>query len=192
MTSFEFKQYFQNLTRKDTSYWNLNKAVKQELDIYEINKFQSISWSGRTYPLNIPHGRMIILYRSIHNYLSIEDNTFLKERGMWGPYNTSAFPYYYCHCSPLLLLLCPCCPHIIIIVPHRSPLLLLLCPYIIIVLSTLIILWPLRLLYIERRSCHFYDRRIVNLCNVKEVFHLEEVDFEVVDLSFLIFCELVA
>ena len=45
------------------------------------------------------------------------------------PYNTSVFPYYYCHCSPLLLLLFPCCPHIVIIVPHRSPLLLLLFPY---------------------------------------------------------------
>jgi len=35
---------------------------------------------------------MRILYRSIHNYSSIEDSTFLKERGMLGPYNTSDYP----------------------------------------------------------------------------------------------------
>ena len=109
-----------------------------------------------------------------------------------GPSNTSVFPYYYFHCSPLLLLLCPCCPHIVIIVPHRSPLLLLLCPYIIIVMSSLIILQPLRLLYIERRSCHLYHPRIVHLCNVKEVPPPRESYFEVVDLSFLLFGELVA
>ena len=60
---------------------------------------------------------------------------------------------------PILLLLCPI----------RSPLLLLLCPYIIIVMSDLVMLWPLRLLYIERRSFHLYHQRIVHLCNVKEV-----------------------
>ena len=63
----------------------------------------------------------------------------------------------------------PCSAHIVTIVPHRSPLLLLLCPYIIIVMSALIMLWPLRLLYIERRSFHLYHPRIVHLCNVKEV-----------------------
>ena len=63
----------------------------------------------------------------------------------------------------------PCSAHIVTIVPHRSPLLLLLCPYIIIVMSTLIILWTLRLLYIERRFCHLNHPRIVHLCNVKEV-----------------------
>ena len=60
---------------------------------------------------------------------------------------------------PTLLLLCPI----------RSPLLLLLRPYIIIVMSALVMLWPLRLLYIERRSFHLYHPRIVHLCNVKEV-----------------------
>jgi len=35
---------------------------------------------------------MRILYRSIQNYSSVEDNTFLKERGMLGPYNTSDAP----------------------------------------------------------------------------------------------------
>jgi len=63
----------------------------------------------------------------------------------------------------------PCSAHIVTIVPHRSPLLLLLCPYIIIVMSTLIILWTLRLLYIERRYFHLYHQRIIHLCNVKEV-----------------------
>jgi len=38
---------------------------------------------------------MIILYVSIQNYSSIEDNTFLKERGMLGPYTTSVAPYCY-------------------------------------------------------------------------------------------------
>ena len=42
--------------------------------------------------MKIPHGRMIILYRSIQNYSSVGDNTFLKERGMLGPYNTSDYP----------------------------------------------------------------------------------------------------
>jgi len=46
-------------------YLNLKQSWKQEPDSYEINQFQSISSSGRTYPLNIPHGRMRILYRSI-------------------------------------------------------------------------------------------------------------------------------
>ena len=63
----------------------------------------------------------------------------------------------------------PCSAHIVTIVTHRSPLLLLLCPYIIIVMSALIMWWPLRLLYIERRSIHLYHRRIAHLCNVKEV-----------------------
>jgi len=35
---------------------------------------------------------MRILYRSIQNYSSVEDNTFLKERGMLGPYNTIDAP----------------------------------------------------------------------------------------------------
>jgi len=80
------------LTRKEKSYWNLKQSQKQELDNYEIDQFQSISSSGRTYPLKIPHGRMRILYKSIHNYSSIEGNTFLKERGMLGPYNNSDSP----------------------------------------------------------------------------------------------------
>ena len=36
-------------------------------------------------------------------------------------------------------------------------------------MSALIMLWPLRLLYIERRSFQLYHPRIVHLCNVKEV-----------------------
>ena len=48
------------------------EAVKEtRTDSYEIDKFQSISSSGRTYPLKIPHGRMRILYRSIQNYISV-------------------------------------------------------------------------------------------------------------------------
>ena len=43
----------------------LKQSQKQELNNYEINQIQSISTSGRTYSLNIPHGRMRILYRSI-------------------------------------------------------------------------------------------------------------------------------
>jgi len=42
------------------------------------------------------HGRMRTLYKSIQNYSSIEENTFLKERGMLGPYNTSVSHYLYC------------------------------------------------------------------------------------------------
>jgi hypothetical protein len=93
VTSSQFKQYFQNLTKKEKSYLSLKQSQKQEPESnYKIDQFQSISLSGRTYPLKIPHGRMRILYRSIQNYSSIEDNTFLKERGMLGPYNTSVYP----------------------------------------------------------------------------------------------------
>jgi len=61
---------------EEKSYWSLEQSQKQEPDIYEIDQFQSISSSGRTYPLNIPHGRTNILYKCIKNYSSIEDNTF--------------------------------------------------------------------------------------------------------------------
>ena len=63
----------------------------------------------------------------------------------------------------------PCSAHIVTLVPHRSQLLLLLCPYIIIFMSALIMLCPLRLLYIERRYFHLCHPRIVHLCNAKEV-----------------------
>ena len=46
-------------------YCEEEEEKKEEFKSYEINQFQSISSSGRTYPLNIPHGRMRILYRSI-------------------------------------------------------------------------------------------------------------------------------
>ena len=85
-----------------------------------------------------------------------------------GPYTTSVTPYCYQY-NPLIILLCPCSLHIVIIVPHRSPLLLLFFPYIITVMSAFIILSPLRLLYIERRYFHLNHPRIVHLCNVKEV-----------------------
>ena len=134
---------------------------------------------------------MRILYRSIQSYWSVKGNTLLKERGMLGPYNASVFPYYYCHCIPLLLLLCPCYPLMVIIVPHRSLLLLLLCPYIIIVMSALIILWPLRLLYIERRSCHLYHP-VFHFCNVKEVAPSKRLIFKVLIYLFYLFLELVS
>jgi len=80
VTISHFKQYCDNLTKKEKSYWNLKWSQKRELDSYEIDQFRSTSSNGRTYPLKIPHGRMRILYRSIQNYSSVEDNTFLKER----------------------------------------------------------------------------------------------------------------
>ena len=55
---------------------------------------QGDSFQCNTYPLRILHGRMRILYRSTRSYSSVEDNTFLKERGMLGPYITSIAPYY--------------------------------------------------------------------------------------------------
>ena len=76
---------------KEKLYCNRKQSQKQELDNYEIDQFQSILSSGTTYLLKIPHGRMRILYKSIQNYSNIEDNTFLKERGMLGPYNTSDY-----------------------------------------------------------------------------------------------------
>ena len=109
VTNFQFKQYFQNLMRKEKSYWNLKLSWTQELDSYEIDQFQSISSSGKTYPLKILHGRMRSLYRSTQSYSSIEDNTFLKERGMLGHYITSVFPYC-CQCSPLIVIVVPLYP----------------------------------------------------------------------------------
>jgi len=111
------------LTRKEKSYWNWEQSQKQEPDSYEIDQFWSISSSGRTNPLMIPHGGIRILYRSIQNYSSIEDNAFRKERGILGPYNTSDSPITivivsliviivpllspYCYyCALMLLLLC--------------------------------------------------------------------------------------
>ena len=85
---------FIELDEEGKSYWNLKQSKKKELDSYEIDQFQSISSNGRNYPLKIPHQRMRILYKSIHNYSSVEDNTFLKERGMYGPYNTSVAPIF--------------------------------------------------------------------------------------------------
>jgi hypothetical protein len=43
---------------------------------------QSISLNGGNYRLRIPLGKMSLLYRSIHSYLSVADNTCLKGRGM--------------------------------------------------------------------------------------------------------------
>ena len=100
---------------------------------------------------------------------------------MLGPYITSVTPYYYQY-NPLIILLHPCNPHIVTIVPHRSPLLF---PYIIIVMLALII--PLRLLYIERRSFHLYHSRIVHLCNVKKVSPLKMLNSKVFISLFYLF-----
>ena len=135
------------MTRKEKSYWNLKQSQKQELNSDEIDQFWSISWSGRTYPHKILHGRMKISYRSIQNCSSVEDDTFLKERGMLGSYSASD--------SPITIVI------VALIV--------------IIVMSTLILLWPFRLLYIEMRFYHLYQRRIVHLCNVKEVSPLNKL-----------------
>ena len=86
----------------------------------------------------------------------------------------------------LLLLLCPCSPRIVIIVPHRSPLVLLLFPYIIIIMSALIILWPLRLLYIETRVFLLNHSRIVHLCNVKDFSPSKRIIFK--SLMYLFVC----
>ena len=81
----------------------------------------------------------------------------------------------------------PYSAHIVTIVPHGSPLLLLLSPYIIIVMSVLIMLWPLRLLYIERRSFHLYHQRTVHLCNVKEVVPSKRLNSKVLIYLFYLF-----
>ena len=95
--------------RKEKSYWNLKQSRKQELDNYEIDQFQSISSNGRTYPLKILHEKMRILYKSTQSYSRIEDNTFLKERGMLGPYITCIVPYYSL-CNPLIVIIVPLQP----------------------------------------------------------------------------------
>ena len=68
-----------------------------------------IKW--KKLPPKIPHRRMRILYISIQNYSSVEDNHFLKERGVLGPYNTGV--------APLLLLLVY--PPIVIVVRMYPP-----------------------------------------------------------------------
>ena len=83
-----------------------------------------------------------MLYKSIENYSSIEDNNFLKERGMLGPYNTSDSPTTIVIVS-LIVIVVPLLSHIVIIVPHRIPLLLFLCLYIIIVRSAWLYCVPL-------------------------------------------------
>ena len=103
-----------------------------------------------------------------HNSFFLWNLFIYLNEWLLGPYNTSVTPYCYCSINPLLLLLCPCIPHIFIIVPHGIPLVLLLCPYIIIVMPTLIILWPLRILYIESRFIHLNHPIIIHLRNVKE------------------------
>ncbi len=75
-----------NEWKKDEEVWRLIQKLQKmpiqtifpkiEPDNYKINQFQCISSSGRTYPLKIPHGRKRILYKSIKNYSSVEDNTF--------------------------------------------------------------------------------------------------------------------
>ena len=96
----------------------------------------------------------------------------LTKEDMLDPYITSIV-LYCCSVAPLLLLLFPCSPHIVIIVPHKSPLLLFLCPYIIIFRSARIILWPRELLYIEMRFCHLYHPRIFHSCSVLELAPLK-------------------
>ena len=128
MKIFQFKQYCQNLMRKEKSYWNRKRSWKQEPDNYGIDQFQSILSNGRTYPWNILHGRMKILYKSTWSYSSIEDNTCLKERGMLRPYINSVVPYYV-SVAPLLFT-------------PITLILLLLCHYIIIVRSARVTMWP--------------------------------------------------
>ena len=105
---------------------------------------------------------------------------------MLGPYTTSVTPYCYQY-NAIIILLYPCSPHIVIIVPHRSQLLLLMFHYIIIVMSTSIILLPLRLLYIKRRSYHLYHLRIVHLRNVKEVSLSKRLNSKVLIYLFYLF-----
>ena len=63
-----------------------------------------IKW--KNLPTKILNGRMKILYKSTRSYSSIEENNFLKERGMVGPYITSVVPYY-CYCSALIVIVVP-------------------------------------------------------------------------------------
>ena len=73
-----------DLDEEGKLYWNQKQSQKQELDSCEIDQFQSILSSGRTYLLKIPHGRMRILYKSIQNYSSVEENTFFEGEGHVG------------------------------------------------------------------------------------------------------------
>jgi len=84
--------------------------TKKKTNIYGIDQFQTISLNGKPYMSKIPYRRMGVSYISIQNYSSIEDITFLKERGILYPYNTSTIhiflllytieiPYFYCCAS---------------------------------------------------------------------------------------------
>ena len=63
-----------------------------------------IKW--QTYPLKILHGRMRILYKSKQSYSSVEDNTFLKERGMLIPYINNVVRYYV-SVAPVIVIVVP-------------------------------------------------------------------------------------
>ena len=122
----QFKQYCQKLKRKEKSYWNLEQSQKQEPNNYEIDQFQSISSSGRTYPLKIPHGRTRIYTKSSRTTQALRTTHFEGEGNVRS---------LYYQCNPLLLLVeppyyidipmqCPYCyycapqkPTIVIIVP---------------------------------------------------------------------------
>ena len=52
---------------------------------------ESISLNGGNYRLEIPLGKMSLLYRSIQSYPSVADNTCLKGRGMLSP-NVGSLP----------------------------------------------------------------------------------------------------
>jgi hypothetical protein len=53
--------------RKEKSYWSLKPSLTQEFTNRGIDPFQSISLTGGNFLLNIPLGKMIILYISIQN-----------------------------------------------------------------------------------------------------------------------------
>ena len=87
---------------------------------------------------------------------------------MLGPYNTSDYPITIV-VIPLIYIDVPMqCPYCYYCATQK-PTIVIIVPYNIIVMQALIVLGPLRLLYIERRYFHLYHPRIVHLCNVKEV-----------------------
>ncbi len=87
---------------------------------------------------------------------------------MLGPYNTSDSPITIVIVALIVIvvpLLSPYCYYCV----SQKPTIVIVVPSYYYCYVALIILSPLRLLYIERRFFHLYHPRTVHLCNVKEV-----------------------
>jgi len=81
-----------------------------------------------------------------------------------GPYNTSDSPITIVIVSLIVIVVPLLSPYYCYYAPEKPTIVIFVLLYYYCYVG-LIILWPLRLLYIERRFCHLYHPRIFHLCN---------------------------